>query len=73
MERLSVFRVWFLHQYGLDNSSSNVVATYIDKIKPKYWDEYRGNDNPDVPGLRAPYLAAILGALEFAVSSKEPQ
>ena len=72
MERLSIFKVWFLHQYGLDGSSDNIFAIHIDKIRPKYRDQYSGNDNPDVPGLRPTYLAPILGAPELAVPSKGP-
>ncbi|KAL8782227.1 MAG: hypothetical protein Q9213_005593 [Squamulea squamosa] len=66
MERLWVFRSWFLHQYSLNGSSNNVMAIDIDKIRPKNRDEYPGNDDPNVPGLRATYLAAILGAPEIA-------
>ena len=73
MERLKVFKDWFLHQYGFDGSSKNVVAIHIDTIKLKYRDEYPGNDDPDIPGLRPTYLAAILGAPELAIPSEELQ
>lgn len=70
MERLSIFKQWFLHQYGLDGSTNNLLAIHIDHVRPKYRDQYPGNDNPDVPGLRATYLAPILGAPELAIPSK---
>lgn len=73
MERLSVFKHWFLHHYELDGSSNNVVAIHIDTIKPRYRDEYPGNGNSDVPGLRPTYLSAILGAPELAIPSEEFQ
>lgn len=73
MERLSVFKEWFLHQYELDGSGNNIVAIHIDTIKPKYRDEYPGNGNPEVPGLRPTYLSAILGAPELAIPSEETQ
>lgn len=73
MNRLSVFKEWFLRHYGLDGSSNNVVAIHIDTIKPKYRDEYPGDGNPDAPGLRAPFLSAILGAPELAIPSENLQ
>ena len=71
MKRLSVFKEWFVQQYALGGSSNNLMAIHIDTIKPKYRDEYPGNNPPDVPGLRPTYLAAILGAPELATPSKE--
>ena len=71
MDRLFVFRKWFLNQYQFDCCSNNIVAIHIDTVKPKYRDEYPGNANPDVPGLRPTYLSAILGAPELAIPSKE--
>lgn len=70
MERLSIFKEWFLRQYGLDGSTNNLLAIHIDHVRPKYRDQYPGNDDPDVPGLRATYLAAILRAPELAIPSK---
>lgn len=72
MRRFSVFREWFLRQYELGDFSNNIMAIHIDTIKPKYRDEYPGNSNPEVPGLRAMYLSAILGAPELAIPSKRP-
>jgi hypothetical protein len=46
------------------------MALHIDSVEPRYRDEYSGNDNPEVPGLRATYLSAILGAPELALPSK---
>ena len=43
---------------------------HIDTVKPRYRDEYPGNNNPEVPGLRQPYLAPLLGAPELAIPSK---
>lgn len=68
--RLSVFKTWFLKQYKLNPSSNNIVAIHIDTIKPRYRDEYPGNGNPEVPGLRPTYLSAILGAPELAIPSE---
>lgn len=73
MERLLIFKAWFLHQYKLDRSSNNIVAIHIDTIKPKYRDQYAGDGNPEVPGLRPTYLSAILGAPEIAIPSEESQ
>ena len=72
MKRFSVFREWFLRQYALGDFSNNIMAIHIDTIKPKYRDEYPGNSNPEVPGLRATYLSAILGAPELAIPSERP-
>lgn len=71
MKRLSVFKDWFLRKYELEGSSNNVMAIHIDTIQPKYRDEYPGNGNPDVPGLRSPFLSAILGAAELAIPSEK--
>lgn len=46
------------------------MAIHIDRVGPKYRDQYPGDGDPDVPGLRATYLAPILGAPELAVPSK---
>lgn len=73
MKRLSVFKDWLLHQYKLDDSNNNIVTIHIDTIKPKYRDEYPGDGNPDVPGLRAPFLSAILKAPELAIPSEKSQ
>lgn len=70
MKRISVFKEWFFHQYDVGASSNNIMAIHIDTIKPKYRTDYPGNSNPDVPGLRATYLSAILGAPELAIPSK---
>lgn len=72
MKRFSIFREWFLRQYELGDFSNNIMAIHIDTIKPKYWDEYPGNSNPEVPGLRPTYLSAILGGPELAIPSKRP-
>lgn len=73
MKRLSVFNDWFLRQYELDGSSNNIIAIHIDTNKPKYRDQYPGDRNPEVPGLRPTYLSAILGAPELAIPSEESQ
>ena len=73
MKRLSVFKEWFLHQYQVGGLSDYIMAIHIDTIKPRYRDEYPGNGNPEVPGLRPTYLAAILGAPELAIPSKRPR
>ncbi len=73
MKRLSVFKEWFLHQYDLGGSSNNIMAIHIDTAKPRYRHEYPANSNPEVPGLRATFLSAILGAPELAVPSKRPR
>lgn len=70
MERLSVVRKWFLEHYKLDGSTGNVIAIHIDTVKPRYRDECPGNNDPDVPGLRATHLSAILKAPELAIPSK---
>ncbi|KAI1258681.1 amidase signature domain-containing protein [Xylariaceae sp. FL1019] len=54
MNRLSVFRKWFIERYM---SSESTI--------------YPGDNNPNVPGLRATYLSAILGAPELAIPISE--
>ncbi|KUL81909.1 hypothetical protein ZTR_10739 [Talaromyces verruculosus] len=44
-----------------------IMAIHIDSIKPRYGDEYPGNNNPEVPGLRPMCLAAMLRAPELAI------
>lgn len=68
MDRISVFRTWFLERDA--SSSQMIMALEIDSIRPRYRDEYPGNDNPEVPGLRSTYLAAMLRAPELAIPSK---
>ncbi|KAL9080628.1 MAG: hypothetical protein Q9159_007560 [Coniocarpon cinnabarinum] len=68
--RFDVFKAWFLERYMSHKTRSTVVAFNLDALKPKYRDEYPGSPNPLVLGLRAPYLAAILGAPELAIPSK---
>lgn len=70
MNRFSIFQKWFLRQYEFDDFSNNIIAIHIDTLKPKYRDENPGNSNPEVPGLRATFLSAILGAPELAIPSK---
>ncbi|MCJ1357712.1 MAG: hypothetical protein MMC33_007708 [Icmadophila ericetorum] len=67
MDRFSIFKSWFINRYMLDGSHNNVMAIHIDTVEAKYRDQYPGNSNPEVPGLRATYLAAITGAPELAV------
>lgn len=71
MNRFTVFKKWFIDRYGLDKPGNKFFAIHLDTAKPKYRDEYPGNKNPTVPGLRAPYLSAILGAPELAIPSKQ--
>ena len=49
---------------------NTVIALHIDTVNARYRDKYPGNSNPEVPGLRATYLSAILEAPELAVPSK---
>lgn len=70
MDRFSIFRAWFSETYFSDNTKTTVFFNHIDKIQPRYRDQYPGNNNPVVPGLRATYLASILKAPELAVPSK---
>jgi hypothetical protein len=69
MHRMSVFKSWFLDHYKLNGLHNNIMAIHIDKIEARYRDVYPGNNNIAVPGLRATYLAAILGSPELAIPS----
>ncbi len=71
MNRLSVFKAWFVDRYMVNGTHNNVMALHIDTVKARYRDEYPGNSNPEVPGLRATYLSAILEAPELAIPSKK--
>ena len=71
MTRLSVFKAWFIDRYMVNGPRNNVIAIHIDTVKAKYRDKYPGNDNPEIPGLRATYLSAILEAPELAIPSKK--
>jgi hypothetical protein len=73
LSRFSVFKNWFLDHYQLNGSHNRVFALHIDTVLPRYRDQYPGNSNPEVPGLRATYLSAILEAPELAVPSKYPR
>lgn len=70
MNRLSIFKTWFLNRYMSDDSLEIVLAIHIDAVQAKYRDEYPGNNNPEVPGLRATFLSVILEAPEIAVPSR---
>ncbi|KAH8587274.1 amidase signature domain-containing protein [Bisporella sp. PMI_857] len=67
LSRLSVFKTWFTDHYHPNGSHNRVFALHIDTTLPRYRDQYPGNSNPDVPGLRATYLSAILEAPELAI------
>jgi hypothetical protein len=71
MNRLLVFKSWFVDRYKLDGAYNTLLAIHIDTVRPRYRDEYPNNSNPDVPGLRATYLSAVLGAPELAIPSKK--
>ena len=71
MNRLSVFKAWFVDRYMVNGTHNNVIALHIDTVKARYRDEYPGNSNPEVPGLRATYLSVILEAPELAIPSKK--
>ena len=70
MNRLSGFKAWFVNRYMVNGPHNTVIALHIDVVKPRYRDEYPGNSNPEIPGLRATYLSAILEAPEVAIPSK---
>ena len=70
MNRFSTFKAWFCNFYMEDGSYHKIMALHIDEVKARYRDIYAGNANPDVPGLRATYLSAILSAPELAIPSK---
>ncbi|KAK0511028.1 hypothetical protein JMJ35_006580 [Cladonia borealis] len=67
MHRFSVFKAWFVDRYMVSRTRKNVIALHIDTVKARYRDEYPGNNNPEVPGLRATYLSVILEAPELAI------
>ena len=71
MDRFSVFKAWFVDRYMVNGTRNNVIALHIDTVKARYRDEYPGNNNPEVPGLRATYLSVILEAPELAIPSKK--
>ncbi|OQD89215.1 hypothetical protein PENSOL_c066G00578 [Penicillium solitum] len=66
MNRLSVFKAWFVDYY-MNESKTTIIALHIDKVQPRYRNQYPGNNNPNVPSIRPTFLAAILGALELAI------
>lgn len=70
MKRISVFRKWMLDHYELNHQTGNIMALHIHAVKPRYRDEYPGNNNPEVPGLRATYLSPMLRAPELAIPRK---
>ena len=70
MKRFSIFKTWFVNQYMKEGARFNIIALHLDTMKAKYRDEYPGNSNPNTPGLRAPYLSAIMESPELAVPSK---
>ncbi|KAJ5753679.1 uncharacterized protein N7511_007832 [Penicillium nucicola] len=67
MNRLSVFKAWFIDHYITNNPQTTVIALHIDKVQPRYRHQYPGKNNPNVPGIRPTFLAAILGAPELAI------
>lgn len=69
MDRLSVFKAWFVDYY-MNEPNTTIIALHIDKVQPRYRNQYPGNNNPNVPGIRPTFLAAILGAPELAIPSK---
>ena len=72
MNRFSVFKAWFLERYMSHETHDTIIALNLDSATAKYRDEYPGKVRPFVHGLRASYLAPILGAPELAVPSKLP-
>ncbi|KAH7312544.1 amidase signature domain-containing protein [Stachybotrys elegans] len=69
MSRLAVFKDWFTKQYLSDKQT--IIALHIDKVQPRYRDQYPGDINPNVPGLRSTFLSAILGCPELAIPIAE--
>ncbi|PVH68460.1 amidase signature enzyme [Cadophora sp. DSE1049] len=67
MTRFEIFKDWFLKRYMSSPSHTDVMALHIDTVTARYRDQYPGNNNPEVPGLRATYLSAILQAPELAI------
>ncbi|CAG8984104.1 hypothetical protein HYALB_00010605 [Hymenoscyphus albidus] len=57
--------------YHTTSHGSALIALHIDTVTRKYRDQYPGNNNLDVPGLRATYISPILGAPELAVPITE--
>lgn len=70
MNRLSIFKAWFVNRYLVNGPHNTVIALHTDVCKPRYRDEYPSNSNPETPGLLATYLSAILEAPELVIPSK---
>jgi len=69
MNRFGIFKDWFIDHYQLNGANNKLFALHIDKVAPKYRDQYPGDNNPEVPGLRATFLSPILKAPELAIPS----
>jgi hypothetical protein len=69
MNRFGIFKNWFIDHYQVNGANNKLFALHIDKVAPKYRDQYPGNNNPEVPGLRATFLSPILKAPELAIPS----
>jgi hypothetical protein len=70
MHRFQTFKAWFQKTYMSSPTHDTMIALHIEAVKPKYRDQYPGDKNPVVPGMRAMYLASILEAPEIALPSE---
>ncbi len=69
MNRLEIFKDWFIDHYQLNGANNKLFVLHIDKAAPRYRDQYPGDNNPEVPGLRPTFLSPILKAPELAIPS----
>lgn len=67
MERLGIFKEWFLAKYGLDNEHSNIIVLPISTVAPDYRHVFPEFPPHYVPGLRTTYLSPILGSPELSI------
>lgn len=70
LRRFDVFKSWFEHEYMDPREGATLVIFPIDTVKPRYRDQYPGNADPTVPGIRNTFISPILRAPELTIPSK---
>ena len=73
MERMAVFKEWFLSRFVSteDRDTGNAfVILPIANVAPSYRDEYPGVPSNPIQGLRTTYLSPILGTPELTIPGR---
>jgi hypothetical protein len=69
MNRFGIFKCWFIYHYQSNGANNKIFAFHINKVAPKYRDQYPEDNSTEAPGLRVTFLSPTLKAPELAIPS----